>query len=295
MVCIVDVDPGLWGDFVPGVDGPPRLPAPWVGPAGPGTDIDEIAMPSTSDEVKSAAKKATPIALLGAKLLTALKASKATLLMLTSLVIYVKIFGWEFAVGFMVLLWIHEMGHVLALRRLGIAASKPMFIPLFGAFIRMKGVPKRAWDESMVGIAGPVFGTAASIAVLGLWKLSGSRELEAIAYIGFFLNAFNLIPMLPLDGGRVTQGLHPAAMFAGLAVLGVTIFLFPNPILIVMGILGLIEVINRTRRWRSVGLGAYHDMTASERFSIAAMYLGLLAILGCGLWATYLPSHNGHP
>jgi Zn-dependent protease len=214
------------------------------------------------------------------------------LLMLTSLVVYVKLFGWEFAVGFIVLLYIHEMGHVIALRRLGIPASRPMFIPLMGAFIRMKGVPKRAWDESMVGIAGPVFGTAASLVVLALWKLSGSHTLEAIAYIGFFLNAFNMIPMLPLDGGRVVQALHPAMMVVGLAVLGVAIVVFPNPILIIVGILGVIETINRVRRWRRGASAGYHDMTASERMGIAIMYVGLLAILGLGLFATYLPTHG---
>ncbi len=244
-------------------------------------------------KVKEKAAGAAGLGALGTKLLIGLKAAKPVLLMAVSLGIYVEIFGWMFAVGFMVLLYLHELGHVVVLKAKGVPATAPMFIPLFGAMIRMKGAPENAYDEAMIGIGGPIAGTAAAFGAVAVWQLTGSQFFEALAFVGFLLNAFNLIPMLPLDGGRVVAALHPAVWAVGLgAVLGLCV-LRPNPVLFVILVLGAIELFNRIRaRKRGQNL-AYFQVTARQRLTVAGLYFGLLIVLGVALHATYL-STSGH-
>ena len=100
------------------------------------------------------------------------------------------------------LLFVHELGHVVALRREGIPASAPMFIPFLGAYVTLKRMPQDAWVEAKVGLAGPVFGLVSSVAVLAAAMALDSDLLRGAAYFGFFINLFNLIPLTPLDGGR---------------------------------------------------------------------------------------------
>src|SRR5215218_1071610 len=129
--------------------------------------------------------------------------------MLVSIAAYAVLFGFPFAVGFVLLLLLHEMGHVIQLRREGIKASAPMFIPFLGAVIAAKSMGKDAAAEARVGLAGPVLGTLASLVPLALWLLTGSDFWRALAFVGFFLNLFNLLPVLPLDGGRAMAALSP--------------------------------------------------------------------------------------
>ena len=139
--------------------------------------------------------------------------------MLVSIVAYQLIFGWAFAVGFVLLLLLHELGHVIQLRREGVEASAPMFIPFLGAVISAKSLGGNAAAEARVGLAGPILGSIATLVPLGIWLATGSDFWRALAYIGFFLNLFNLLPVLPLDGGRAMAALSPyvwAVGFAGL-------------------------------------------------------------------------------
>ena len=122
------------------------------------------------------------------------------LLVAGSLVVYTELFGWWVAVGFMAVIYVHEMGHVVALKAKGIPATAPMFIPFFGAMIRMRGMPRNAYDEAVVGLAGPIAGTLGAVAIFFAWRATGSHLLEVIAYLGFLINLLNLIPVLPLDG-----------------------------------------------------------------------------------------------
>ena len=122
--------------------------------------------------------------------------------MFVSVLAYTLLWGWTFAIGFVLLMFVHEMGHVIVLKRQGIPASLPMFIPFLGAFVNMRGMPRDAYQEALSGLAGPYFGTAGAV-VVGFWgHATGSNFLLQLAAIGFFLNLFNLLPMLPLDGGR---------------------------------------------------------------------------------------------
>ncbi len=149
--------------------------------------------------------------------------------MLVSVAAYALIWGWRFAAGFVVLLLVHEMGHVIQLRREGIKASAPMFIPFLGALVAMKELPKDAAAEARVGLAGPVLGSLGALVPLGLWAVTGDELFQALAFVGFFLNLFNLLPVLPLDGGRAMAALSPWMWVVGYGLLvGATVAL-PQP------------------------------------------------------------------
>ena len=129
----------------------------------------------------------------------------------------------------MLLLMVHEMGHVIQLRREGVPASAPMFIPFLGAFVGMKEMPKNAWAEAKVGLAGPVLGTLGAGVCLAAAVATDSDLLRAVAYTAFFLNLFNLIPVVPLDGGRAAAAFHPAFWFVGRVRGGAAVLLAPQP------------------------------------------------------------------
>src|SRR5689334_353011 len=136
--------------------------------------------------------------------LTLIKLKAVTTLgtMFISIAAYALAFGWPFAVGFVLLLFVHEMGHVIQLRREGVEASAPMFIPFLGAAVGMKRLPDDAAAEARVGLAGPILGSAGCLAPLALYAATGNHLFQALAFTGFFLNLINLVPVLPLDGGR---------------------------------------------------------------------------------------------
>jgi Zn-dependent protease len=207
--------------------------------------------------------------------------------MLVSIAAYQLIFGWAFAVGFVLLLLLHELGHVFQLRREGIKASAPMFIPFLGAVISAKSLGEDAAAEARVGLAGPVLGSIASLVPLGIWLATGSDFWRALAYIGFFLNLFNLIPVLPLDGGRAMAALSPWVWLAGFAGLLALAVFFPNPILVLVVVLGGLE---SWRRWKARNTPEgrrYHRVPARTRAAVAIVYLSLAAALAVGVAETH--------
>ena len=208
--------------------------------------------------------------------------------MLVSVAAYSWIWGWRFAVGFVLLLLVHEMGHVIELRRQGVPASAPLFIPFLGAVVGMKEMPKDAWREARVALAGPILG---SLAAAGVWAAGAALDSEllvAIAFVGFFLNLFNLAPIVPLDGGRAVAALHPAIWGVGLVgLLGLTL-VAPNPILLLILLLGGLEL---WRRWQSrdePGARAYYRVRAWQRAVVAVTYVRLAAALALAMSATYV-------
>ncbi len=208
--------------------------------------------------------------------------------MVVSIAAYSLVFGIPFAVGFVALLLLHETGHVIQLRREGVKASAPMFIPFLGAVISAKSMGKDAAAEARVGLAGPVLGTLASLVPLGLWLATGGEFWRALAYIGFFLNLFNLLPVVPLDGGRAMAALSPAIWLVGLAgLLALTVF-YPSPLLFLILILGGLE---SWRRWKLRGTPqgrAYYAIPARTRAALGAAYLGLAALLAVGVAETFV-------
>ncbi len=120
--------------------------------------------------------------------------------MLISVWVYAAVWGlgWAAAVGFVALLFVHEMGHWLMMRYKGVPATAPLFIPFLGAVIGMRGMPNSVQDEAAIGIAGPLAGTAGALPCLGLARLYGGHLWPLLAMIGLFLNLFNLLPVSPL-------------------------------------------------------------------------------------------------
>jgi Zn-dependent protease len=207
---------------------------------------------------------------------------------LISLAAYTSIWGWRFALGFMVLLFVHEMGHVIQLRREGVPASAPMFVPFLGAFVGMKSMPQNAWAEAKVGLAGPVLGTVGALACLGAALATDSDLLRAVAYTGFFLNLVNLIPVLPLDGGRAAAAFHPAFWFVGVFVVALLFFWHHNPLVLIIALLGGYELFHRWGHRNDPEAKAYHSVSWGQRLAVGAVYLGLIAMLVGGMEVSYL-------
>jgi Zn-dependent protease len=208
--------------------------------------------------------------------------------MLVSIAAYAWIWGWRFAVGFVLLLLVHELGHVVELRRQGIPASAPLFIPFLGAVVGMKQMPHDVWREARVALAGPILGSLGAAAVWAAGEALDSQLLVALAFTGFFLNLFNLVPVSPLDGGRAVAALHPALWAVGLAILlGLTI-IWPNPILILVLLLGGIEVWRRWREREDPRAREYYAIPAWQRAVVAVTYVGLAGLLALAMSATHI-------
>ncbi len=208
--------------------------------------------------------------------------------MLVSVAAYSLIWGWTFAFGFVLLLLVHELGHVIQLRREGIPASAPMFIPFLGAVVAMKELPEDAAAEARVGLAGPVLGSLGALATLGLYWLTGDDFFKALAFTGFFLNLFNLLPVLPLDGGRAMAALSPRVWFVGYALLIAATIAFPNPVLILILLFGGLETWRRWKQRNTPEGRAFHRVTPATRAAVAVVYLGLAAALAVGMDVTFL-------
>ncbi|MEA2215336.1 MAG: hypothetical protein QOK19_897 [Solirubrobacteraceae bacterium] len=215
---------------------------------------------------------------------------------LVSIAAYSLWFGWTFAIGFVVLLFVHEMGHVLQLRREGIKASAPMFIPFLGAVVMMREMPDDALAEARVGLAGPVLGSAGAGVCLAIGEAANSDFFRALAYIGFFLNLFNLLPIVPLDGGRAMAAMAPWTWFVGFGVLVALELLFPSPILLIIILFAGYELY---RRWKqrksgSAAQAAYYRVSTRNRAIVGVVYLGLIVLLALGMDASHILNTGQH-
>jgi Zn-dependent protease len=206
--------------------------------------------------------------------------------MLVSIGAYAWIWGLPFAIGFVLLILVHELGHVFALRRQGIPASAPLFIPFLGAMIGMKELPDDAWAEAKVALAGPILGSVGAAFCWIAAEATGSELLMALAFVGFFLNLFNLIPIVPLDGGRAAGALHPAIWFLGLLLMVGLVVVNRNPLLMIIVVLGGLDLWNRWRHRKDAA--DYYRLTVGQRASVAVVYLGLVVVLGLAMSATYI-------
>jgi Zn-dependent protease len=274
-------------------------PEPAPAPAPPEPDSEPIHPGSGRESWRERAKRfggpiVAVLVLLATKLkailllLPKLKILTTSATMLVSIAAYALIWGWQFAVGFVLLLLVHEMGHVIQLRREGIEASAPMFIPFLGAVVAAKSLGDNAAAEARVGLAGPVLGTIATLIPLALWLATGAEFWQALTYVGFFINLFNLLPVLPLDGGRAMAALSPWVWFAGYAALVALTFIFPNPILILILLIGGYESWQRWKNRNTPEARAYHAIPARTRALVAVVYLGLAAALAVGVSESFL-------
>ena len=208
--------------------------------------------------------------------------------------LYAQLFGWAFGVGIVLLILIHESGHVVVARAIGLPVTLPVLIPFLGAFVSMKQQPRSVTQESVMAIGGPVLGSiAAGLCYLGYLATPGSSTghlLRALAYFGFLINLFNLVPVTPLDGGRVLSLLSKWFNVAGLAVAaGLLLFEMQSgnrvsPVLFLVLIFGAFSTF---QRFRSTTLNpAYYAVDARTKVIIGSLYLGLLLALGLGMLST---------
>ena len=192
--------------------------------------------------------------------------------MVLSIAVYATQWGWPFATGFVILILIHEAGHAVVLKHEGIPASAPVFIPFVGAVIAMRGWPRNAYIEAKVGIGGPLAGSIAAWLTLGAGLLLHQPVLMAIGHAGVFLNLFNLIPVSPLDGGRIAGVFTRPFWIVGYAVGIAATVLTRSPILVLVMLVGLITLWQRSRH----PIPGYHDVPRGQRLAMGAGYLALV-------------------
>lgn len=188
-------------------------------------------------------------------------------------------YGWAYGVGFVVLIFIHEMGHAVAIKAAGLDAGYPVFIPFIGAFITLKGQPRSAKEEATIALAGPIAGAAASAGCAMIYLLTEQRLFLALAYGGFFLNLFNMTPLPPLDGGRAAAVFSRRAWWVGLAVIAGLFVLTKTPQLLLIGVFALMHGFGRSR-------APTVDAPPEVRRDVAASFFGLCAFLATGIYLT---------
>jgi Zn-dependent protease len=203
--------------------------------------------------------------------------------MILSVGAYALIFGWWYAVGFVFLLLVHELGHYMAARRVGLPAGLPTFIPFVGAWIELKEQPMSVEQEAQVAFAGPFVGTIGATVVFWLAGQYESPLLFALAYAGFFINLFNLIPMSPFDGGRIVAILSPKLWLLGAPILLGVFALIPSPMFLLILIL-LAPTIWSSLKNAWAGKAPehnprYYEVSREARIRYGAYYILLLAFL----------------
>ena len=210
--------------------------------------------------------------------------------MLVSVGAYALIWGWRFAAGFVALLFIHEMGHYIQLRREGVKPSGMVFIPFLGAAVATRSLGGSALAEARVGLAGPILGSLAVVALLPIAAATDDDFWRALAFTGFFLNLFNLLPVVPLDGGRAMAAMAPWMWFVGFGAIVVLVFIWPNPILILIALLGGFETYRRwkQRKHGEEGNAQYYRVKPLHRLLVAGIYVGLIVGLAIGMDATFI-------
>lgn len=201
--------------------------------------------------------------------------------MLLSIALYSVVYGWRYAAGFIGLLAIHELGHYIAARQQNLNVGLPTFVPFVGAWIELKDTLPNARTEAIVGVAGPLLGSTAAAIVYGLAVATGSELMLALAYAGFFLNLFNLIPVTPLDGGRVTAVVSPRLWVVGAPVLVAVFFYYPSPLLIMIAIVAVPHIIAAFRK-QDDAARKYYDTPLVDRIGFGALYLLLVGFLALG-------------
>jgi len=215
------------------------------------------------------------------------KVAASSLSFVASVWFYALFFGWPFAFVFTLMILVHECGHAIFMRAFGVPASLPYFIPGMGALITMKGRPASVLAEAYIALAGPLVGALAALACFFYGEATGERFWLAAAYTGFFLNLFNLFPVMPLDGGRVVGAISPRIWLFGLVALIATALWMHwfNPLLFILVLLSIPQAI---AAFRGRIDARYYALTIGERAGIAALYFGLAGVLFAGMLAAHV-------
>jgi Zn-dependent protease len=263
----------------------PAPPAPAPAPPPPRSGFRRVATPIFLVLVAVLKwGKALLLLLPKAKLLT------TSASMLVSVAAYALIWGWRFAAGFVALLFIHEMGHYIQLRREGVKPSGMLFIPFLGAAVGTRSLGGSALAEARVGLAGPILGSLATAALIPLALSSDDDFWRALAFTGFFLNLFNLLPVVPLDGGRAMAAMAPWMWFVGFGVMVLMLLVWPNPILLLIVLLGGFETYRRWKQRKNPveGNAEYYRVKPVHRLLVGGVYVALVVALAIGMDLTHV-------
>jgi len=260
-------------------------------PADPPTE-DRLSLPCEKEEVKKTGEKKkgifwTIISLFGLlllklkNLLIFFKFAKfgiTAISMVATVWIYALFYGWAFGAGVVILIFLHEMGHAVAIKMKGIKAGAPVFIPFVGAVITMKDLPKNVKVESFIAYGGPLAGAVAATICYSLFKDGGNPLFLALSYVGFMMNLFNLIPLSPLDGGRIVAAVSTKIWGAGLVAVLLFLLKTHNPILL------MILVFGAMRFWKIRKQNeedkSYYEVDSSYRMIMGLSYIGIVLYLG---------------
>ena len=215
--------------------------------------------------------------------------------MILSVGAYALLWGWKFALGFVVLIFVHELGHLVAARSQGLRVGAPVFIPFMGAFIALKDAPRNAWIEAVVGIGGPIFGTIGASVCFLIHVATGDPFWSALAYSGFMLNLFNLAPVGFLDGGRIVTALSPWLWVVGYCLM-IAYLVYEamtrkwiSPLLIMILIMGLPRLISLFRA-RDDESRRFFEIEPRQRWTVGIAYFGLIALLALGMTLSHVRS-----
>ncbi len=209
--------------------------------------------------------------------------------MLISILLYAMLFGQTrgltygllFATGFVLLILVHELGHSFAMKYYGLSAGPPIFIPFMGALINLRQPPRNAWEEAVVGIGGPVLGTVGALFCHAMYLVTGAELLLLLAWFGYLLNLFNLLPVPPLDGGRITAAVSPWIWMPGLLGLVWMIVVgwrergSPSFLLILLLFFAWKRVVQTLKQRRSGEANPYYDISRRSKWTMGAWYFGL--------------------
>lgn len=206
--------------------------------------------------------------------------------MLVSIWFYALLFGWPFAVGFVLSIFVHEMGHVYVAWRQGLRVSAPIFIPGMGALILAKE-SRSQWAGAIMGIGGPVGGTIGALFCWYLFFVTQNRLFLALAYTGFFINLFNMVPIFPFDGGRIVAAISAKLWLVGLIVM-VAMFIagwIRNPLILILLILSIPSI------WRGFRSGKISEdsvpATSEQKMIMGVCYVGLALFLAFCMGETF--------
>lgn len=247
------------------------------------SDPEQTSAQSTSGKKRGLWATLALIALKGKSLLAMLKFSKVFLTfgtMLVSMAAYGRIFGWRFGVGFVIIIFIHEMGHVTVNKMKGLEQSAPVFIPFMGAVIFLKNFPDDPTIQSESGAGGPVAGMLAALVCLAIGLITGNPFWMALANIGFVMNLFNLIPFPPLDGSHISTVFSPKLWSGILVTLLLWVIKFPSPML------WMVLLVSFLFRMGRHDVGRHQLATPQVQFRMGVVFILLCIILSSGAVAT---------
>jgi Zn-dependent protease len=202
--------------------------------------------------------------------------------MLLMVWVYTLLWGWQFGVGFVLLLLVHECGHLLVAKKFGLKVGAPVFIPFMGAFIALKEAPRNAWIEACVGIGGPMLGSFGALLCNAVGETFDAPVFIALAWFGYFLNLFNLTPVGMLDGGRIVTAMSRWLWLPGFAVLIWFGWKYPNFIIWLIVLLSLPRIVSLFRK-RTEEERRYYEVTPTQRWTMSILYFGLIAVLLFGM------------